>query len=107
MRIAALYDDVLVESAPAKKLGMQLRDRFELCVQGILQVWSRNACGVMRRDVLVRMQLGCANMHDRGSSCWRTVVRGFVVLMTTNLQRVAFLSICLKARRPYSDLYKS
>lgn len=38
MRIAALYDDVLVESPAAKRLGMQLRDRYEQCVEGMLAV---------------------------------------------------------------------
>jgi hypothetical protein len=38
MRIAALYDDVLVSDPAGKKLGIELRQKFGDCVRAICEV---------------------------------------------------------------------
>lgn len=71
MRIAGLYDDVLVSEPAGKKLGIELRQKFADCARAICEVRGRcgaGECGSDRQHRGYRGEIGCGGHADASCS---------------------------------------
>ena len=73
MRIAALYDDVLVDDPVEKKLGAELRQKFGDTERAILEVGRGGAgwgCDMMQDNRGGGPGWGCDMMQDNRGGAW-------------------------------------
>lgn len=105
MRIAALYDDVLVSDPAGKKLGIDLRQKFADTVRAICEVSSSVGLGCTGRVCVVCCPCPVC-VHDPSMPCVAVLLLLFAPQVTGHhrlLETNPALRRLIEMRNPYID----